>query len=124
MAQIRIDLRWVILLLLCFALLFLGSDVRPTWWIEMAWDANTEEDVVGYRIYHRRAEQQEIYEYLGETCEAGCVVEKLESSMEHVFVVTAYDTGGLESGFSKELRFRPDVHPDGSDSGCFISTMD
>ena len=122
MGRTRTRGRWFVLLfLLCSIPLFLGSDALPTWWVELAWDANTEKDVVGYRIYHRKLDLG--YEYLGEVHKTDCVVTELEPMVDHYFAVTAYDEGGLESGFSKELKFRAYIVDGGADDGCFVNSL-
>lgn len=104
-------------------MIFLGANNQPTWWIEFAWDANTENDIAGYYIYYKKGNQVE-YEYLGKTTKdkTDCIVAKLEPLIDHHFAVSAFDTGGLESELSKDLIFRPGISGDG-DSGCFISLI-
>ena len=67
--------------------------------VRVAWDANTEDDLAGYKIY---------YGFVADTypnrVDVMNVTEKviggLQDSTNYVFVVTAYDTAGNESEYS------------------------
>ncbi len=77
--------------------------------IQVTWNANTEEDLAGYRLYVGQASGQ-----YGEPIDVGNVTEHvMEITPQHgttyYFALTAYDTIGNESGYSDEATcFVPD----------------
>lgn len=69
--------------------------------VTLQWDANTEPDLAGYKIYH--GTESGVY---GEPIDAGNVTEYTVTGLEerqYFFVVTAHDTEGLESDYSNEV---------------------
>jgi len=70
--------------------------------VKLSWNANTENDVVGYRIYYRTSPGN-----YSKVVNAGKVttssVEDLQDGATYYFVITAYDTAGNESGYSEEV---------------------
>lgn len=100
-------------ILLCFSTLaFAGTS-----WVKLGWDANSEPDLVGYRLY--RSTVDGVYAY-GETS-ANLVAEipKDTTPLEYVdrnipdgtyyWVVTAYDSEGHESGPSNQVSITFDT---------------
>ena len=77
--------------------------------IQVTWNANTEEDLAGYRLYVGKASGQ-----YGEPVDVGNVTgHVMEITPQHgatyYFALTAYDTSGNESGYSDEATcFIPD----------------
>lgn len=77
--------------------------------IQVTWNANTEEDLAGYRLYVGKASRQ-----YGEPIDVGNVTEHVmeitpEYGATYYFALTAYDTSGNESGYSDEATcFVPD----------------
>ena len=73
--------------------------------ITLAWDANPEATVVGYRLY--RGMESGLY---SEFVDVGNLieyrVEDLEMGTTYYFAVTAYDTRGVESDYSDEVSYR------------------
>lgn len=70
--------------------------------VGLAWNANTESDLSGYRVYvgtESRAYRMPID--VGNT--TAYEVLDLEAGITYFFAVTAYDTSGNESGFSNEV---------------------
>jgi len=72
----------------------------------LSWDANTESDVVGYRVYYGtnpgsylqvRGAGVEV------TSGTGYTVTGLGSGVRYYFAVTAFDGSGNESGYSREV---------------------
>ncbi len=99
----------------CFSVVAYASPVT------LQWDANTESDLVGYKVYFKNSlESGEPYDgtgiYLNDAAvdspvDVGNVTEitfELPSG-SYTFVVTAYDTEGLESNYSNEVwtNFNP-----------------
>lgn len=74
----------------------------------LAWNANTEEDLAGYRVYHAVSSRGQtigspnasVGLALTATCEQIGVT---QDGLTHFIVVTAIDLGGLESGASNEV---------------------
>ena len=61
--------------------------------VTLSWDANSEEDLAGYRIFYREAGQS--YDYndpLWEGSETTCTAYNLDDMTTHCFVVRAFDT--------------------------------
>ena len=77
--------------------------------VQVTWNANTEEDLAGYRLYVGEASGQ-----YGEPVDVGNVTgHVMEITPQHgatyYFALTAYDTSGNESGYSDEATcFIPD----------------
>ena len=71
----------------------------------LAWNANTESDVNGYRVYYGTSSGNYI-QGTAQGINAGnattFVVNNLTRGQRYFFVVTAYDTSGNESPFSLE----------------------
>lgn len=77
----------------------------------LSWDANTESDLAGYRVYVGSATGQ-----YGPARDVGNVMEISRSALGladgiYFAVVTAYDQAGNESGLSNEVNFRVDQTP-------------
>lgn len=66
------------------------------------WEANTESDLAGYKLYHQTEFLIAITDPLATSFE--CQVEGLLEG-ENIFNMTAYDTSGNESLFSKDAIF-------------------
>jgi hypothetical protein len=97
--------RIFVLFAACFALATtaLGQQVR------LAWDANSETDLAGYRMY-RSTTSGSGYARVGEipcpALDAACATftdTGLVFAVRYYYVVTAYNTSGLESGYSNEV---------------------
>ena len=73
--------------------------------VEIAWDPNTEPDLVGYRLYHSPVSgHYTLGDYLTEI-PAGTESYTIEDLAPgtHFWVLTAYDTELNESGLSEEI---------------------
>ena len=87
-------------LLVCLAVVY----PQPTsaGGVTLTWDANTEGDLAGYRVYAGTVSG--VY---GPPIDVGNVtnytVTNLSEGQTYFFAVTAYDTSGNESGFSSEV---------------------
>jgi len=85
-----------------------------------AWNANTEPDLAGYRVFYR--EQGQNYDYNNpawEGTETTCTITGLDGNTTYYFVSRAYDTAGNESENSVELSYNPAIL-----TGLFISGND
>ena len=72
--------------------------------IGFGWDANTESNLAGYKIYTGLSSRS-----YDSNIDVGNVtrytMSGLAADMKYFFAVTAYDTTGNETGFSHELTF-------------------
>ena len=82
--------------------------------ITLAWDANSEEDLAGYRVFCR--DEGESYNYNdpdweGDKTETSCTIYNLDDHTTYCFVVRAFDTSNNESGDSNEVCHQPNMPP-------------
>jgi hypothetical protein len=71
--------------------------------VELSWDANSEPDVVGYRVF--LSQEHESYDYERPEwsgSKTSCTIHNLDYETNYCFVVRAFDTSGNESGDSNE----------------------
>jgi hypothetical protein len=91
----------VVVILLCLPTLAHAQSTEVT----LGWDANTETDLAGYRLYSSAVSGT----YSGTpiaTIQAGTEEHTvtLEPGGDVYFVATAFDTSGNESGYSNEVQ--------------------
>jgi len=111
--------------------------------VTLQWDANTEPDRAGYRIYYDidtgppydgavTAEDSSPIDVKIADVEAGDTVQYtltgLEDGETYFFTVTAYNTSGSESGYSNKVSTGNDISTgnesaNSGGSGCFLSTL-
>ncbi len=74
--------------------------------VALTWDPNSEPDLAGYEIYY--GTESGNYQW---NIDVGNVtnysVNGLDTGMTYYFVATAYNTGGLQSGYSNEVVYTP-----------------
>jgi fibronectin type 3 domain-containing protein len=92
--------------------------------IRVTWQANTESDLAGYKIYY--GTQSGVY---GAPIDAGNVTQKdilnLRDGVTYYVAVTAYDLSGNESAKSQEASVKmPDVTPPAAPSKPTLSIID
>lgn len=95
----------LILILLCFVSLALAGDVT------VSWDANTEADLAGYKVYYGTGSgnYQNIVDVANVTSHQ---ITELAEGFTYFFAVTAYDSTGNESEYSQEVNiFIPIITP-------------
>ena len=87
--------------------------------VTLTWDANTEDDIAGYKIYQGEASgDYSVIKDCGIPVNLQCVMGDLEEMKNYFFAATAYDTSANESGFSNEVVYTvPDMTPPGAPSG-------
>jgi len=120
------------LILLCIPLIFCFAE--PGYAIDLffQWDANTESDLAGYRVFCR--EQGQSYDYnnpIWEGTNTTCTIYDLDETKTYYFVSRAFDIYGLESINSDELVFEAattaDNQPPIADAGpnhvCCVDTI-
>lgn len=82
----------------------LAFAVAPMGSVIVSWDANTEADLKGYRVYFGNASRSYSFTYdVGSKTELR--LDTLRENTPYYFSVTAYDTAGNESGYSEEVYF-------------------
>jgi hypothetical protein len=85
--------------------------------VKLAWNANIEQGIAGYRVFMRQEGKSYDYlrpEWIGWS--TVCKIYSLDDETNYCFVVRAYDSYGTESGDSNEactdyLDSNPPVHP-------------
>ncbi|MCD6561477.1 MAG: fibronectin type III domain-containing protein [Deltaproteobacteria bacterium] len=103
--------------LLCF-LLVVPFSVNAAQ-VKLKWDANNEDDLAGYKLYYKTGLSGEPYNGAGADQGASPLIVPLASLSDvnnpeftltglsdnevYYFAITAYDTEGLESGYSNEV---------------------
>ncbi|MGD9035140.1 MAG: fibronectin type III domain-containing protein [Syntrophobacterales bacterium] len=80
--------------------------------ISLEWDANTEQDIVGYKIYYGTSSGEydtviDVGNYTSVT------IANLEQDQTYYFTATAYDSHGNESGYAAEVSYQSDSDDDG-----------
>ncbi len=79
--------------------------------VTVSWDANTENDLAGYRIYYgERSRNYDLQITVGEVTSHR--IDGLTPGKRYFFAVTAYDLSGNESGFSSEVSVDIPQDPD------------
>jgi hypothetical protein len=80
--------------------------------VTLAWDANTEADLAGYRIFYREDGQSYDYDYPAwEGTDSTCTIYDLNNDTTYYFVARAFDEAGNESGDSDEVSYEPSNQP-------------
>lgn len=72
--------------------------------VTLAWNANTETNLAGYKLYWGTASGSYTRSNVLNTVTSGTIT-NLSSSVTYFFAVTAYNTAGLESGFSTQVSW-------------------
>ncbi len=96
--------------LLCLAIAFpqISFAQAPTGLLTLTWDANTESDLAGYKVY--RSTTSGTYGAPIVTIQGNVTTYQatnLNIGQTYYFVITAYDTSGNESDFSNEASGTP-----------------
>lgn len=74
--------------------------------VSFMWDANTEPDLAGYRLFmHVDGAEYDYTNYVIECTGVGASVTGLVDGETYYFVLRAFDTEGLESGNSNEVSW-------------------
>jgi hypothetical protein len=127
-------------LVLCVLIFMFGMTVTPAIAedVELAWDANTEPDLWGYRLYrdltsggHERGPASpHLVDFIecgpNDASCAGYWELLLPNSTTFYWVVTAVDNAGNESGKSNEVEHTTSAvvdDPPNNPTGCWIKTV-
>ena len=71
--------------------------------ITIAWNANSEPDIAGYRVHYGTA--TEPYQYLVDVPSTSATIANLKSGVTYTFAITAYNFSGAESSYSAPLSY-------------------
>ena len=120
-------LRALILFIIAVRCLFYVSNAMAMD-VSFQWNANTEKDLAGYRIFMRQIPAA--YNFTApnwEGAETTASLTGLSDTEDYFFVVRAYDIWGNESGNSNEVRLYrgqvPDTVPPGQPVGITITIV-
>ena len=69
--------------------------------VTLSWDANTEPDIAGYKVYWGTSSG--VYDQFSVVSKTTTSVSDLTVGGRYYFAVTAYNEAGLESGYSEEI---------------------
>lgn len=111
-------MRYLYTILMC--LIFAGIAFADS--VTLQWDANSEPDLAGYRIFVREAHLG--YDFSSpawQGTETTCTIDSLLSNKDYRFVARAFDTEGYESGNSNEVAYSFGGVPDGVPPGIPIN---
>jgi hypothetical protein len=86
--------------------------------VTLQWDANTENDLAGYRVFMREAVNGYNYESPAwEGTKTTCTINDVLPDKDYRFVCRAFDTEGYESDNSNEVSYILGTVPDGKPPG-------
>ena len=112
--------------LLLFLILLCHSNIAHCLELSFAWDANTEPDLAGYRIFYREKGQNYDYDTPDwKGTQTTATLYNLDNNATYYFVSRAYDIYENESEDSVELRYEDGIltsSSGGGGGGCFIAT--
>ena len=107
--------------IVCFIIFLVLTSLSYSAEVTFAWDANTESDLAGYKLYYKTGSSGEPYEGTGiDQGDSGIsiplddlatpnnpsfTVTGLQNNEFYYFVLTALDTSGIESGYSAEVMY-------------------
>jgi hypothetical protein len=95
---------WLIILFAAFPYFFLALPGVHAAQVTLTWDANTEPDLAGYKIYYGTSSRNYEYSvYVGDT--TTYTVANLQDGNTYYFAATAVDFSNLESDYSTEVVY-------------------
>ena len=107
MSAARIPSQRRLLKVLLFLLLFPAVSAHAAQ-VTLAWDPNSDPGLAGYKIYYGTQSQHYSY-YIDVGNQTSHTVTDLPGGATYYFAATAYNGGGLESGYSNEASFNAPV---------------
>ncbi|MEW6382104.1 MAG: Ig-like domain-containing protein [bacterium] len=112
-SALNFKLPWMMILVATVIFLFCHIPLAYTMDVTLEWSENSEPDIAGYKIYYSTGSAGSPYDGTGAVegnspIDAGKVTSYtltgLSDTQSYRFAVTAYDTQGLESEYSNEVR--------------------
>jgi Bacterial TSP3 repeat len=100
----------VLLLVLLVSVWVRAAEVR------LAWDANSEIDLAGYRIYYGTVSGIFTGSVTVDKAFTTCTITNLMAGQTYYFAATAFDASNIESGYSNEVSCYPSTDTDGDGS--------
>ena len=91
------------------AALLAGTPLLAAESVGLTWDPNSENDLAGYLVYYGTASGN--YSETQPATTPSATVTNLNSGTTYYFAVTAYNTNGLESGYSNEVSYSTSGSP-------------
>ena len=101
---------WFLLLFVTLTAFLCPATIAHGFDLSFAWDANTEPELAGYRVFYRQEGQN--YDYNNPAWQGTattCTISGLIENTAYYFVSRAYDTYGYESENSVELCYDPEI---------------
>jgi fibronectin type 3 domain-containing protein len=93
--------------------------------VTLAWDANSESDIAGYKIYYGRSSRN-YTNCIDVGKRTSYTVSGIQMGLTYYFATTAYDADGYESYYSNEVIVGSGGGSAGASSGggggCFVDT--
>jgi Fibronectin type III domain len=83
--------------------LFLPTVVNATQSVRLAWDANSEPDIGGYRLYY--GPESGNYANMRDVLSSHLTLTDLSDGTTYYFAVSAYNTDGIEGALSDEVSY-------------------
>lgn len=91
--------KWVLWLAVAIVSFFCACKVEA---LTITWDANKEADLAGYKVYYGISSGN-YHTNVDVGNQTSYKISGIENNKNHYIAVTAYDTSGNESEYSKEL---------------------
>ena len=117
----------VAVLLCCIGQCYVDRALAADKTVKFTWNANTEEDLAGYRLYHRNSGDVYNMQSYEEILAPATTYQAPYPVGRHYWVLTAYDTSGNESAPSTEATLyiaeEVDVTPPSEVSGFTIQIV-
>ena len=115
------------LFLLLGAFLVCGFTASQAGQVVFEWDASSEEDLAGYRMYQTTVSGEYVFGAANAIGEIPVGTEtftlQIEEDGEFWWVATAYDTAGNESGPSNEVSVDINFKPPAPPTGCTLRVL-
>ena len=73
--------------------------------VTLAWDANTESDLAGYRIHYGTASGSYTVTVAVDKSTPTCTILNLSAGQTYYFAASAYNASGASSGYSNEVSY-------------------
>jgi len=103
---------FIVILLITFTALPISVSTGSASTVTLQWDANTEPDLAGYKVYHSaESSPLEGAVPLDVSNQTTATISGLDPAKSYRFAVSAYNTSGLESSFSNIVTLAEQLAP-------------